>query len=124
MLQSLRLADVRALLLFILNIIKFEEDKEKFITEFFDICFYRSLTYLTSPLSEKKQKDISDKISSFSDPMEITKYLNSYFGEVVYQQALLKGFKDVFDDFLLNIDQMLTLSEKQEIRNYFLKIIN
>jgi len=108
------------LLLKILKVIDYNEDKEAFISEFIKNVRLQSLLDLISTLPTDKQEEIKAKLTSnANDAVKVTSTISAYFTQSQMQDALETASKDAITKYVETINHTLSVSQKQELANTF-----
>ena len=111
------------LLLKILNIIGYSDDKQKFINQFMLNINMQALLDLISTLSTDKQEEIKTILArSANHPDKITRAISAYFSQTQMQQAFEATSKKTFKEYIESIDHTLSVHQKQELAKIFQKL--
>ena len=115
--------DPKAILLRILDIIGYSEDKEKFATEFFQNVSLQALLDLLNTLPQDKKDQLQQKIASLgSDAAKVQGELKAYFTDSQLEQAIENSAQNAVTEYMKAIDPTLSDSQKQNLANYFSEI--
>lgn len=115
--------DPKVILLRILDIIGYSEDKEKFATEFLQNVSLQALLDLFNTLSQDKKDQLQQKIPQIgSDASKMQEELKVYFTDSQLEQAIENSAKNAVIEYMKAIDPTLSDSQKQNIANYFSEI--
>ncbi|MBI4084827.1 MAG: hypothetical protein HY431_02875 [Candidatus Levybacteria bacterium] len=110
----------RDLLLKILEVIDYSDDKEAFISEFIKNVRLQSLLDLISTLPTDKQEEIKTKLTTnVNDADKVASTLGAYFTPSQMQDALETASKDAITKYVETINRVLSVSQKQELANTF-----
>src|SRR3989344_1658092 len=113
----------KAILLRILDIIGYSEDKEKFATEFFQNVSLQALLDLFNTLPQDKKDQLQQKIASLgSDAAKVQGELKAYFTDSQLEQAIENSAQNAVTEYMKAIDPTLSDSQKQNLANYFSEI--
>jgi len=113
----------KAILLRILDIIGYSEDKEKFATEFFQNVSLQALLDLLNTLPQDKKDQLQQKIASLgSDAAKVQGELKAYFTDSQLEQAIENSAQNAVTEYMKAIDPTLSDSQKQNLANYFSEI--
>ena len=111
--------DPRKILLRILDIIGYSEDKEKFATEFLQNVSTQSLLDLITSLPQDKQEEIKQKISTLqNDPKATGDMIKTYFTEQQIENALQNSSKNAVIEYIKAIANTLSEEQKANLINY------
>ncbi len=115
--------DSRAILLRILEIIGYSEDKEKFATEFLQNVSLQALLNLFNTLSQDKKDQLQQKMQSIgNDAVKMQEELKTYFTQEQLEQAIENSAKNAVTEYIKTIEPTLSDSQKQNLANYFNEI--
>ena len=113
------MTDPKAILLRILEIIGYSEDKEKFATEFLQNVSMQSLLDLITSLPSDKQEEVKQKISTLqNDPKAIGDMIKLYFTEQQIEDALQNSSKNAVAEYIKAIANTLSEEQKTNLANY------
>lgn len=112
--------DAKAILLKILDVIGYSEDKDKFATEFLQNVSLQSLLDLFNTLPQDKKDQLQQKITSAgNDAAKMQEELKIYFTEDQLGQAIENSAKNAVTEYMKTIEPTLSDSQKQNLANYF-----
>lgn len=115
--------DPKIILLKILEIIGYSEDKEKFATEFLQNVSFQALLDLLNTLPQDKKDQLQQKITSMgNDTAKIQEELKAYFTDSQLEQAIENSAKNAVTEYMKAIDSTLSEAQKQNLTNYFSEI--
>ena len=113
------MTDPKAILLRILDIIGYSEDKEKFATEFLQNVSMQSLLDLINSLPSDKQEEIKQKTSVLqNDPKAAQDLFNNYFTKQQIERALQNASKNAVTEYIKAIASTLSEEQKTNLTNY------
>lgn len=95
------------LLLKVLKIIKYPNNKEAFVKEFEQLNYMEAL----SNCLDKLPKDVRDKIKTYKSKEEVLRQIP----EDVYLSEIMKVSKEAFGKFLEAVSPLLTFDQKEKI---------
>ena len=118
------MTDPKQILLRILDIIGYAEDKDKFATEFIQNVSLQSLLDLFNNLPQDKKSQISQNIASAgNDPQKLGEALKNYFTKQQIEEAIQNSSKNAVTEYIKAIDPTLSDSQKQNLTGYFNEIV-
>lgn len=95
----------------ILDIIGYENDRDKFANDFLALCLQQAIVNLSLSLSEEKQLDLKNKLSLLTQQEDVEHILLDFFSREEYEKEVKDTTQNMFQDYLKTI--VLTLNEKQ-----------
>mgnify|MGYP001582613593 CR=1 FL=1 len=108
------------ILLKILDVIDYGDNKHAFIDEFIKNVQLQSLLDLISTLPTDKQEEIKTKLSTnVNDADKVASTLGAYFTQSQMQDALEVASKNAITKYIETINGTLSVSQKQELANAF-----
>ena len=114
------MTEPKQILLRILEIIGYAEDKDKFATEFLQNVSLQSLLDLFDNLPQDKKSQISQNITSAgNDPQKLGEVLKSYFTQQHIQDAIQNSAKNAITEYINAIQPTLSDIQKQNLAAYF-----
>lgn len=115
--------DSKQILLRILEIIGYSEDKDKFATEFLQNVSLQALLNLFNTLSQEQKDKIQQQITSANDDAsKIQQALNQFFTQDQLAQAIENSSKNAVTEYIKTIEPTLSDPQKQSLANYFNEI--
>jgi hypothetical protein len=103
----------KSIILKILEIIGYKDDKEAFVNEFIKDIKLGALSGLIINLPEEKQKELKTKSEiSQGNPQELERIINEYFTPEQIQEATKNSSQKMMSEYLQAINS--TLSEEQK----------
>ena len=111
--------DPKAILLRILEIIGYSEDKEKFATEFLQNVSSQALLDLFNTLPDDRKGQLQEQIKSAeSSPQVLEETLRSHFTQSQIQDALRNASKNAIVEYIKTIDPTLSETQRTNIVNF------
>lgn len=111
--------DPKTILLRILDIIGYSEDKEKFATEFLQNVSLQTLLDLFNALPQDKKDQIQQQITSAGNNSQTVRgILKSYFEESQIENAIQNASKNAVIEYMKAIDSTLSQTQKTNIVNF------
>lgn len=111
--------DPKTILLGILDIIGYSEDKEKFAAEFLQNVSAQALLDLFNTLPQDKKDQIQGQLTSVGgNPQELEQVLKTYFTQAQIQDALQNASKNAVTEYMKAIDSTLSETQKTNIANF------
>src|SRR5476649_1245134 len=108
--------DTKAILLKILEIIGYTDDKEAFATEFTNNIQMQSILDLIETLPADQQAGVKQKLTdSANNPEAIASILKEHFTQEQLQQSLQKSAKQAFTEYIQAISTSLSTEQKQNL---------
>lgn len=112
--------DAKVILLKILEIIGYSEDKDKFATEFLQNVSLQALLDLFNTLPVDQKDQIHQQITSAgNNPQAIQEALKTYFTDSQLQEAIKNSAKNAVTEYIKTIETTLSDSQTQNLTNYF-----
>jgi hypothetical protein len=121
----------------ILELIGYEDNKEEFVKEFFELCQKQTVLDLVKSLPEEKQNELKEKLSvqldsskanNVSAVLDQLKTLpdgaNEYFTEEQRVAAFQKAVENGFKNYLSEVMPTLSEEKKSELQNYLKSLSN
>ncbi|VVB85921.1 Uncharacterised protein [uncultured archaeon] len=111
------------LLLQILKIIDYSDNKEAFVEEFIKNIHLQSLSYLISTLSPDKQEEVKTELTmNKNNSDKVASTLNAYFSQSQMQDALKNASKSAMTEYIKTINPTLSATQKQQLSKAFQKL--
>ena len=115
--------DPKPILIKILEIIDYAEDKEKFAAEFLQTISLQTLLGLINTLPQDKKDLPQQKIHGIeNDAVKMQEELKNYFTQNQLEQAIENSAKNAVEEYIKTIEPTLSDSQKQNLTNYFNEI--
>lgn len=115
--------DAKAVLLKILDIIGYSDDKEKFVAEFLQNVNLQALSDLFNTLPQDKKDQLQLKITSIgNNAAQMQEELKNYFTADQLSQAIENSAKNAVTEYIKTIEPTLSDLQKQNLANYFNEI--
>ena len=113
------MTDPKTILLRILDIIGYSEDKDKFATEFLQNVSLQALLDLFNTLPQDKKDQLQQKIVSVgNDTAKIQVELKVYFTPSQMEQAIEGSAKNAVTEYVKAIDPTLSETQRTNIANF------
>lgn len=113
----------KTILLEILNITGFSEDKDKFVAEFFQNVSLQALQDLFNSLSQEQKDSIQQKIANAGNNSQLIQdTLKTYFTDLQFQTAIKNSSKNALEEYIKTIEITLSDSQKENLTNYFVNV--
>ncbi|MFH0936874.1 MAG: hypothetical protein V1808_01110 [Candidatus Daviesbacteria bacterium] len=113
----------RDILLKILELIGYEDDKETFVSEFERNIKLQSIVELIKSLPEDKQGEIKQEFEQNKEDSEkIAEVVKKYFDEAQMEEALKNASKNAITNYFQAITSTLSEEQKENLNNYFKEI--
>ena len=117
------LPNPKDILIRVLTIINYQEDKDKFANDFLDLCLKKALVDMMESLPEEKKTEVRARFSANITPEEAAKVMQIYFTPQQYMQNLQNATQYLFQDYLKNIMPSLSEAQKAELQQYLTSLI-
>lgn len=102
----------------ILDIIHYQEDKDRFVQDFLALCIQETMVVLIKSLPEDDQKNLQVELSQDISPDGMQKVVNAYFSEEKYHATLQQITQDIFNEFVRTASSTANEAEKEKLHNY------
>ena len=113
------MTDPKTILLRILDIIGYSEDKDKFATEFLQNVSLQALLDLFNTLPQDKKDQIQQQIASAGNNSQAVRdLLKSYFTESQIEDRLQNASKNAVTEYMKAIDSTLSETQRTNIMNF------
>jgi len=106
----------KTILLKILDIIDYKDDKEVFSHKFFNLVAQQTLGDLVLSLPDDKKKAVEGQLSAETDPIKLKQIFNSSFTKEQVDEVTLKVTHKAFQDYTRAIVPVLTPDQKQRLQ--------
>jgi hypothetical protein len=108
--------DPRAIILKILDIIEYPENKEEFVNQFIIVCKKQAVTDLISNLSPEKQEQLKNSLSTQNKDEEIALIFKDFFSDSDYEHALEKATENTLRKLLESILPDLSSDQRKILK--------
>jgi hypothetical protein len=119
----MNIPDPKEILLNVLTIIDYKDDKETFANQFLQLCMQRALVDIVEALPQDQQKTIQEEVTPDKKPEEVQQILQRYFSQEQYLQQLQLSTQALFQDYIQTITPTLSDDQKQKLQQYLTSII-
>lgn len=106
-------------LLKILEIIEYTEDKDNFTDAFLKNIYLQSVSDLASNFTQDKELEVKSKLSQVDSPERLEEILRTHFTGEEINEALKTSSYNAIQEYIKTIDPTLSNEQKQSLRNYF-----
>lgn len=111
--------DPKTILLRILDIIGYSEDKEKYATEFLQNVSLQTFLDLYNTLPQDKKDQIQQQIiSAGNNPQAVRDLLKNYFTESQIEDVIQNASKNAVTEYMKAIDPTLSETQRTSIVNF------
>ena len=111
--------DPKAILLRILDIIGYSDDKEKYATEFLQNVSLQALLDLINTLPQDKKDQLQEKIAQIgNDTTKMQEELKAYFTDSQLEQAIENSAKNAVTEYMKAIDPTLSETQRTNIASF------
>ncbi|MGH7245542.1 MAG: hypothetical protein ACREGI_01245 [Candidatus Levyibacteriota bacterium] len=111
--------NIRDLIISILTVINFNDDKEKFAEDVVKLCYEETIAKLLKDLPKEKQEEISNALQSKTTSDDIQSALQAYFPNNVFQDTLTKTTQTVLLDYLSVLNRNIDEKMRQDVMACF-----
>ncbi len=116
--------DPKAILLKILEIIDYQDDKNQFALEFIDLCCRKAILSAVGSLPPDKKQLIDEGLKDNKDLDKCIEVLQTTVGRDLYQQHLEEESKNMFVDYIQTIIPTLTPEKQGALNDYLATLAN
>lgn len=109
--------DPKQIILQVLEIIGYEEDKDKYANDFLALCLQKAFVNLTQELPQDKQDQLRQRIS-LTQPEKTEALLLEYFQKDKFEAAVKEASASTFEDYLKTIIPTLNDDQKNKLEAY------
>lgn len=110
--------DPKAIVVRILDIIGYSEDKEKFAGEFLQTMSAQTLLDLFNSLPQDKKDQVKEQMTNTgNNPQAIQDILKTYFSESQIQDGLQNASKNAVAEYIKTIDPTLSETQRDNLVN-------
>ncbi len=111
--------DPKEIILKVLEIIGYSNDKEKFTAGFLQSIDAQSLLNLINSLPSDKQEEARQKLAGVQDPKAAGELLKPYFSKEQIISSLQNSAKNMMTEYIKAIENTLSEEQKTNLANYF-----
>lgn len=108
----------------VLDIIGYTDDKEKFGTDFLNLCRQQAIINLLDSVPDQQRSVLIKNLSAKKKPDEIEKVLEDYFDKKQQNKALEKAVENGFKDYINELEPNLSDEIKLKLREYLQSTYN
>lgn len=106
-----------SILLSILTIINYPNNKQKFIADFQQVCRQYAVLALAERLPKDKQKELKDKLKNIISGEAGKQIVFSYFSQDEYKTTLDQLAQKIFQDYISDISPKLSPEKRDKLRD-------
>ena len=110
---------MKEILLKILELIDYSEDKEAWTVEALGVINLNTFNALVLSLSSEKQKEIENQLKIENAIQKIPQVLNAYFTKEQIRVQFEKSSEDFLQKFLESVFPKLSMDQQELVGNYF-----
>lgn len=115
--------DPKTILLKVLTIIGYQNDKEKFINEFLSLCFKKAFIKCVESLPLDLKNTIKKRLANVGEnPQKLQEILTEYVSTNKYDEILFAQSLDTFIEYLQAVIPTLNEYQKKELGAYLKSI--
>jgi len=108
----------REILLEILTIIDYKDNKDAFISKFLKLCMKKSLLDILLVASDNDKQKIIELSETNLTPEQLEGKLKDIVGKDILNSNLEKSTKEIFSQYLETLYPTLSTSQNQSLRTY------
>lgn len=114
----------KEILIEVLNIIGYSEDKNIFVDKFIELCVQQALTKLIIDLTEEQQKSLKEELQNKTDFQEIVIIIQKYINPQKTEEILKQTSSNLFEDYLKTIMPELNKEQSEKLTKYLNSLEN
>ena len=114
--------DFKNILLEVLNIIDYKDDKEKFTNEMLQLAHDEAIVALLEKLPLCKKEELKKSFSRALTPEEAKDIIEHYTTFEEYKKSLQKTSDKLFQDYILTILPTLSKDQKQKLEDSLVSV--
>lgn len=107
-----------SILSFVLTIINYPNNKQKFIVDFQQVCRQYTVLSLVEKLSKDKQEELKGKLKNIISGDVGKQIIFSYFSQEDYRILLDQYAQKLFQDYIADISPKLSSENRQELERF------
>lgn len=112
--------DPKELILKILEIIGYKDDREKFAADFVSAIHRKAISNCVGSLTEEQKNSLEEQLSGIiRSPEEVSKILFQFITDDQYQQSVEKASKEIMRGYLEAIAPILSEDQTNQLNKYF-----
>lgn len=108
----------KKILIEVLTIIDYKDNKEIFISKFLKLCIQKALMDILLIASDNNKKEIIKLSEMNLNPEELERKLKDTVGENLLNSSLEKATEEVFTQYLESIYSTLSNSQNESLHTY------
>jgi hypothetical protein len=108
----------RDILLKVLDIINYQDNKEEFVNKFFSIIYFETIRQLQYELSDQDKELFGKELGNVKDENEQKNTILKYFPKKTFEDRITHVTSAQFSDYLNTIYPVLTDYKKEELTNF------
>ena len=105
----------KEILLKILEIIEYSDNREEFADQFVNKIYLQSLSNLAKTLNPQEQDKLKENIKSSTDSDDLEKSLKNYFSEEQMQKAISGATSDAMSKYIETINPTLINDQREKL---------
>lgn len=110
--------NVKDIILELLHLIDFEDDKKAYADEFIQNCKKQALLNLLVALPQEKQNEFKQQIAGITDQERQRTIIAAYVTPEQYEEALQKASQTAFAALIQEITPTLSISQLNTLQSY------
>ncbi|MBP9716836.1 MAG: hypothetical protein KBD51_02730 [Candidatus Levybacteria bacterium] len=107
----------KEIILNVLEIIGYSDDREKFANEFLGLILQKSINNLAEKLPQNKLDQLRQRLS-LSKPEKLETLLKDYFSGEELNESVKKVSENMFKEYLEEVGPTLSNSQKEDLQKY------
>jgi len=100
----------------VLTIISYPNNKQKFITDFQQVCRQYTVLALIEGLPKEKQEELKEKLKDIVSGEAGKQIILSYFSQEQYKTVLDQFAEKIFQDYIADISPKLSQGKRDELQ--------
>lgn len=110
--------NAKSVILAILNVIDYQDDRNKFAIEFINLCCGEALNNCLALLSEEKRDLLNKELLGVKGLDSTVEHVLTYISKDVYQKQLEIASRDTLVDFINTILPTIAPAQEEKLRKY------
>lgn len=117
MLKDILNMNPRRIILDVLEIIGYTDDRDKFANDFLGLILQNSINNLSEKLPQDKIDQLRQRLS-LSKPEKLETLLNDYFSSEELNDSVKKVSESMFREYLEEVSPSLNDSQREDLQRY------
>lgn len=107
----------KEIILQVLEIIGYQDDREKFSNDFLGLILQKSINDLAEKLSQDKIDQLRQRLS-LTTPEKLETLLKEYFSKEELDSSVRKVSESMFKEYLEEVSPTLSDTQRENLQNY------